>query len=145
MSAVDLVTYQPLVDALKIPLPDNVSQREALRQAIAFAESYGVVVSEHRRKLLVELENQTAQKQSQLRDGWAWNEEGEYVRTEDQATAYAKLNADEKKVLLNAEVSGVKAELEFVTQLEELIKRRCSIGQSISNSFNLETQSSFNK
>lgn len=129
MSATDLVTYVPLIDALKIPLPDRIEDRERLRHDVAFAESYGIVVSEHRRKLLAELEQETARQLIELR------------KTED----YQHSNADEKKILLAASVSKVNAELEFVTNLEVLIKRRCSLGQTISNSFNLEVQSGFNK
>lgn len=144
MSASDLVTYQPLVDALKVPLPERVTEKEQLRHAVAFAESYGIVVSEHRRKLLAEVENQTALKLQQLKEGWGYDAEGNHNQSDDRAAAFAKLNADEKKIMLSAEVSGISAELEFVTNLENLIKRRCSLGQTISNSFNIEAQSSFN-
>lgn len=144
MSSIDLLSYDPLVQALRQPLPEKIEDREQLRQMVAFAESYGILVSEHRRKLLVQLEAETAAKLSQLREGWGWNDEGELDQTEERAKQFAKLNADEKKIMLAAEVTGVNAELEFVTNLENLIKRRCSLGQTISNSFNTETQSSFN-
>lgn len=140
----NLVPYAPLVEALKSPLPETIHQREKLRQMVALAESYGIVVSEHRRLLLSQVEAQTADKLSQLKQGWHYDEEGEYVKTEEAATAYAKLNADEKKIMLAAEVASISAELEFVTNLENLIKRRCSLGQTISNSFNTETSSQYN-
>lgn len=140
----NLAPYAPLVDALKSPLPETIAQRETLRQMVAFAESYGIIVSEHRRLLLSQVEAQTADKLSQLKAGWHYNEEGEYVKTEEAATAYAKLNADEKKIMLAAEVASISAELEFVTNLENLIKRRCSLGQTISNSFNSEASSQYN-
>lgn len=144
MSATDMTPYTPLIDALKQPLPEKIEDRERLREMVAFAESYGIVVSEHRRKLLVEVENQTALKLQQLKDGWAFNDEAEFVQSEEAATAFGKLNADEKKIMLAAEISGINAELEFVTNLENLIKRRTSLGQSMLNSMNIETQSSFN-
>lgn len=144
MSLSELTSYQPLVDALKETMPEKITERERLRQMVAFAESYGVIVSQHRRKLLAEVENQTAIKLQQLKDGYAYNTEGEWVQSEENKVYYSKLNADEKKIMLAAEVSGISAELEFATNLEELIKRRCSLGQTISNSFNIETQSSFN-
>ena len=140
----NLAPYAPLVDALKSPLPETIAQREKLRQMVAFAESYGIVVSEHRRLLLSKLEAETADKLTQLKQGWHYNEEGEYVKSDDAATAYAKLNADEKKIMLAAEVATTSAELDFVTNLENLIKRRCSLGQTISNSFNTETSSQYN-
>ena len=144
MSAAELVPYQPLVDALKQPLPEKIEERERLREMVAFAESYGIVVSEHRRKLLVELERQTALALQQLKDGYTLNENNELVQSEDEAAKFAKLNADEKKIMLASQVAGINAELEFVTNLENLIKRRCSLGQTISNSFNTEAQSAFN-
>lgn len=144
MSVTDLVSYTPLTDALKEKLPEKIEDRERLREMVAFAESFGIIVSEHRRKLLVDVENQTALKLQQLKDGWAYDQEGQLVQTEEAAASFAKLNADEKKIMLAAEVSGVNAELEFVTNLENLIKRRTSLGQSMLNSMNIETQSSFN-
>lgn len=144
VSASELVTYQPLVDALKQPLPEKMEDREHLREMVAFAESYGIVVSEHRRKLLVAVERQTAVALQQLKDGYELNEDNELVQSEESAAKFAKFNADEKRILLASEVAGISAELEFVTNLENLIKRRCSLGQTISNSFNTETQSSYN-
>jgi hypothetical protein len=145
MSIANLTSYTPLVDALKQPLPEKIADRERLREMVAFAESYGIIVSEHRRKLLAEVENQTAYKLQRLKEGWGYDTDGNLDCTDDRAASFAKLNADEKKIMLAAEISGISAELEFVTNLENLIKRRCSLGQSISNSFNTETQSSFNK
>lgn len=144
MSTTDLVSYQPLTDALKQPLPERIADRERLRQMVAFAESYGIIVSEHRRRLLVEVERQTALSLQQLKAGVVLNEHNELEQSEDEAKKFDKLNADEKKIVLASEVAGITAELEFVTNLESLIKRRCSLGQTISNSFNTETQSSFN-
>ena len=95
MSAADLVTYIPLIDALKIPLPDTIEEREKLRHDVALAESFGIVVSEHRRKLLAELEQESAAALKRLR------------KTED----YTKSNADEKKILLAASVAPINAEL----------------------------------
>ena len=141
----DLQSYDPIVQALKEALPDKIEQVGKLREMVAFAESYGIIVSEHRRQLLVRLENETAIKLQWLKDGVHLNEDNEIVKTKAAAEKYAKANADEKKIMLAAEVSSISAELEFVTNLENLIKRRCSLGQSISNSFNTETQSSFNK
>lgn len=139
-----LATYQPLVDALKVPLPEKIEQREQLRQAVAFAESFGIVVSEHRRALLAKLEHETAQALDSLRAGVGYDDDGQWVKSEEQAEAYKKMNADEKKILLNAEIAVTAAELDFVTNLENLIKRRCSLGQTISNSFNTETSSQYN-
>jgi hypothetical protein len=144
MSAVEMTSYTPLIDALKEKLPERIDDRERLREMVAFAESYGIIVSEHRRKLLVDVEHRTAIALKQLKEGWAYNDEGELVQTEEAATSFSKLNADEKKIMLAAEVSGINAELEFVTNLENLIKRRTSLGQSMLNSMNIETQSSFN-
>lgn len=140
----NLSAYDPLVAALKVPLPETAGGREKLRQQVAFAESYGIIVSEHRRLLLSQVEVAKANEMMKLKDGWHYNEEGEYVQDEDEAKRYGKLNADEKKILLDAQISGISAELEFVTNLENLIKRRCSLGQTISNSFNTEASSQYN-
>lgn len=140
-----LTSYQPLVDALKVPLPEKIEQRELLRQMVAFAESYGIVVSMHRRTLLSNLEIETANKLEQLREGYHYDSDGQWVASEEQREKFKKANADEKKILLTAEISGLAAELDFVTNLENLIKRRCSLGQSISNSFNTETSSQYNQ
>ena len=137
--------YQPIVDELEKALPESVDKREELRGMIAFAESWGVIVSRHRRTLLVIVENAQADALRRLKRGLIYGDEGELVEDEATAEEYKKLNADEKKIILNAEVSNLAAELEFVTHLEELIKRRCSIGQSMLNSINIETQSGFNK
>lgn len=140
----NLQSYDPLVQALKEPLPERIQEVEKLRQMVAFAESYGIVVSLHRRNLLSELENKLAQSLTLLEEGWDYNEEGEYVQSDEHAERYKKLNADAKKILLDAQVSGTRAELDFVTNLENLVKRRCSLGQTISNSFNTEKSSAFN-
>lgn len=137
-------TYQPLVAALKQPLPDNISKRQELRSMVAFAESYGIVVSQHRRTLVVDLENRKADALLNLKKGLEYDDEGQVTFSEDAAKKFEKMNADEKKIVLNREISWTAAELEFVTQLEELIKRRCSLGQTISNSFNTESSSAYN-
>lgn len=137
-------SYEPLVEALKKPLPERVEDRETLRQMVAFAESYGIIVSEHRRQLLVQYEIEKEGAWKSLRAGVGINEEGLWSKTEEQAEAFRKLNADEKKLLIDAEIAKTAAELDFVTNLENLIKRRCSVGQSISNSFNTETSSQYN-
>ena len=140
----NLAPYAPLVEALKLPLPETAGGREQLRRQVAFAESYGIIVSEHRRLLLSQVENAKANEMMKLKDGWFYNDDGEYMQDEEQAKRYGKLNADEKKILLDAQISGISAELEFVTNLENLIKRRCSLGQTISNSFNTEASSQYN-
>lgn len=140
----DLQPYAPLVANLKIPLPDKVTGREQLREMIAFAESYGVVVSEHRRNILAEIEIETADKLSAFKAGVHYDEEGMLVQTEEAAETWKKMNADEKKIMLNAEIAQRSAELEFVTNLENLIKRRTSLGQSILNSINSEQSSQYN-
>lgn len=140
----NLQSYDPLVEALKEPLPERIQDVEKLRQMVAFAESYGIVVSLHRRNLLSELENKLAQSLTMLEAGWDYDDEGQYVQSEEHAERYKKLNADAKKILLDAQVSGTRAELDFVTNLENLVKRRCSLGQTISNSFNTEKSSAFN-
>lgn len=139
-----LTEYKPLEDALKIPLPERADQREELRRMIAFAESYGVVVSQHRRTLLADYENERAMAVKRLRDGVVYNEKAELEISEEAAELYKKMNADEKEIMLKAEVSVLSAELDYVTTLEELIKRRCSVGQSISNSLNVETSTKYN-
>lgn len=140
----NLAPYAPLVEALKVPLPETVGGREQLRRQVAFAESYGIIVSEHRRLLLSQVENAKADELSKLKSGWYYNDEGEYVQDDKQAERYGKLNAEEKKIMLDAQISGLTAELDFVTNLENLIKRRCSLGQTISNSFNTEASSQYN-
>jgi hypothetical protein len=127
MTATELTSYLPLIDALKVPLADEISQRDRLRQQVTYAESYGVIVSGHRRKLLVDVEQASAEALQNLKNQDIFN----------------KYNAEEKKLVLASEISQLNAELEFVSNLENLIKRRTSLGQSILNSINNETQSAY--
>lgn len=143
-----LKTYEPIEESLAEQLPETADQKEVVREMIAFAESYGIVVSQHRREVIQRLESLTAKAILSLKKGEIVDEDDDgnvTVRIDKEAAErYQKLNADEKKALLAAEVSEVAAELEYVTNLELLIKRRCSFGQSLLNSFNIETQSSWN-
>lgn len=143
-----LTSYEPLEESLAKPLPETTDDIEQVRQMVATAESYGVVLSQHRRQLLSEYEHSMKRAILQLRTGEVVDESGDTpILKRDKALAeqYAKLTADEKKVFFNAEVAEKAAELEYVKQLEELVKRRCSFGQSLMNSFNIEQQSSWNK
>lgn len=137
--------YEPLVLALSEPLPEKIEQREKVREMVALAESYGIIVSKERRRLLSLVESAKADAVKRLRQGVYYDDEGQLQQDEEAAADYKSMTADQKVIILNAEVTNMSAELEFVTHLEDLIKRRCSVGQSILNSFNVETQSSFNK
>lgn len=140
----NLPSYDPLVLALQQPLPERTDQREQLRGMIAYAESYGIVVSQHRRQLLKEFEAAKAKALDELKRGVGYDDDGEWGIFDDLAEKYKKSNADEKEIMLDAEISTKKADLEFVTSLEDLIKRRCSVGQSMLNSLKSEQSSSFN-
>lgn len=124
-----IAEFTGLVDALRVPLPTEASRADDLRTMIAFAESNGVVIAQHVRTI-----------KQQLADSYA-ESLGEVRKRED----YAKSNADEKKLLLKSSVSELESRLEYMEKLEELIKRRCSLGQSLLNSLNTEIKSSFNK
>lgn len=137
--------YDPLVLALAEPLPEQINEREKVREMVAFAESYGIIVSQERRKLLSVVEGAKADAIKRLKQGIFYDDEGELQHDEEAAADFKSLTADQKNIMLDAEVSNLTANLEFVTHLEDLIKRRCSVGQSILNSFNVEVQSSFNK
>lgn len=140
----NLPSYDPLVSSLQNPLPERTEQREELRRMVAFAESYGIIVSQHRRAMLKEFEAYRAQKLSELKNGIGYNDQGEWVQSEELADEYKSAKAPEKEIMLDAEIASLKADLEFVTSLEDLIKRRCSVGQSMLNSLKSEQSSSYN-
>lgn len=140
----NLPSYEPLVAALQQPLPEKTEQREQLRAMVAFAESYGIVVSQHRRQMLREFEITRAKALDELKRGVGYDDEGEWGVHASLAEQYKTAKAPEKEIMLDAEIANMKAELEFVTSLEDLIKRRCSVGQSMLNSLKSEQSSSYN-
>lgn len=140
----NLPSYAPLEASLKEKLPESTNDRELLRQMIAVAESYGIIVSQHRRALLSQFETTKAQRLEELKKGIGYDDDGNWVQTEALAEEYKSAKAPEKEIMLDATIATAKAELEYVTSLEDLIKRRCSVGQSMLNSLKSETSSSFN-
>lgn len=121
--------WEELVESLKTPMPTESSKKEELKAAVAYAESCGILVSMWVRTLAQTVDEKTAEELDRLK--------GEEV--------YQKSNADEKKLLLHAAVSELRAKLEYAEKLEDLIKRRCSVGQSLLKSNDNESQTAQTK
>lgn len=120
--------FASLVGELKTPLPTQKTLVDELRAKIAFAESSGIILSQYVRTLSQVLDEETAKALTELKED----------------DVYIKSNADEKKLLLYSKTSELRARLEYMEKLEELVKRRCSLGQSLLKSVDLETRASFN-
>ncbi len=120
--------FASLVGELKTPLPTQKTLVDELRAKIAFAESSGIILSQYVRTLSQVLDEETAKVLTELKED----------------DVYIKSNADEKKLLLYSRTSELRARLEYMEKLEELVKRRCSLGQSLLKSVDLETRASFN-
>jgi len=120
--------FASLVGELKTPLPTQKTLVDELRAKIAFAESSGIILSQYVRTLSQVLDEETAKALTELKED----------------DVYIKSNADEKKLLLYSRTSELRARLEYMEKLEELVKRRCSLGQSLLKSVDLETRASFN-
>src|SRR5690554_277215 len=122
--------FKDLVDSLNTPLPTSVERVGELREMVAFAEAYSVVISTYLRELSRTLDQEIDKVATELRLGITVDESNEPVEDEDLAAQYKKLTADEKKMKIAAGVADINAKLEYVKGLENAIKRRCSIGQS---------------
>lgn len=95
---------------------------ELLREQMSIAEQQGYYISEWRRALAELAPAYKSYKLSVIKD-----DEG-----------YAKLNAAEKTIRLEAETAVLDSYAEYLDRTEELIKRRCSLGQTFLKSINNE-------
>lgn len=114
------IEFDLLTTSLQTPLPTQHTQSQQLRELVAEAEAYGLLISQYLRTISSHLEDKTAEALAVLKDD----------------EVYTKCNADEKKILLYAQVSELKAKMEYTKNLENLIKRRVTLGQSFIKSFN---------
>lgn len=120
--------FNSLVESLSNPLPTEKDQVSELREMVAFAESCGVFISGYMRSLKQQLDTEMAEALEELK----------------QDEVYQKSNAEEKKLLLYSKVAEMRARVEYAEKLEDLIKRRCSLGQSFIKSIDLEERTTYN-
>lgn len=109
---------------------NDLNSIQKLRSQIAQAESYGVYIASWKRQLEQYASVMEAKVISELR-----GEEG-----------YKKLNADEKKAMTRGKMATLNSYADYLDDAQDLVKRRCSLGQTFLNSINKESESiSFNK
>lgn len=96
-----------------------------LREQVALAESFGINIATWKRKLSQYTDASASQTLTKLR----------------QDEMYTKLTAPEKKTVLDGELSQLEAYVNYLTDLQDIIKRRCSLGQTFLNSINKENES----
>lgn len=135
MEEVKFVEFADLADSLTTPLPTRPEMVETVRELVSVAEAYGVVVSQYVRVLSQKCDEETDQVLQDLRQGAVIDEDGTLTYSKEEAERYKKLNADEKKAAVAGRMAELNAKLEFVKNLDALIKRRVSVGQSFIKSF----------
>lgn len=116
--------FDTLTDSLAEKLPTQKGGVDKLKDMIAIAEAHGVVVSQYLRVLQQTLDEETA----------------EAFKSVPRDTDKKKYTADEKKAIVAAAVAKTNAKMGYVKNLENLIKRRCSLGQSLLKSINEERE-----
>lgn len=128
--------FENLTTNLETPLKTRATEIEELRQQIALAESYGIVVSQYVRTLLRLVAERKAEVLDSLKNGFMVSDGTPDLdgKEDERAAEFAKLKVDEKTIIIDSYTAELDARLAFAQQLEVLIKRRCSLGQSFLSS-----------
>lgn len=111
---------------LKVPLHSkaDIQSIELLRTQLAAIESTGIYIAEWKRTISELL--------PAVKDY--------YLSVVQKIDGYSKLNSTEKGIRLDALVGKINAYNIFLDELEQLIKRRCLMGQTFLNSISNENK-----